>query len=114
MPREELRAMSDLIHAMHAASGPLVPSNEEWHTKPIDADVNMPWRVLIKWRVSTLAGFEGGTKIYVNTIDPWHLRDRVVPHLLELRAEGKIASNISIATECSCDVNSLKYNKALQ
>lgn len=110
---EELRSMSDLIHAMHAATGSLIPCNEEWHCKPIDSDVNMPWRVLIKWRVSTLAGFEGGTKIYVNTIDPWHLRDRVVPRLLELRAEGKIAGTISIATECTCDINSLKYNKAL-
>ncbi|MCI5826120.1 MAG: DUF4921 family protein [Arcanobacterium sp.] len=114
LSNEELRSMSDLIHAMHAATGPLIPCNEEWHCKPIDSDVNMPWRVLIKWRVSTLAGFEGGTKIYVNTIDPWHLRDRVVPQLLQLRAEGKIASTISIATECSCEVNSLKYNKALQ
>lgn len=111
---EELRAMSDLIHAMHAATGALIPSNEEWYCKPIDADVAMPWKVLIKWRVSTLAGFEGGTKIYVNTIDPWTLRDRVVPRLLELRAEGKIAQNINIATECSCKVNSLKYNPLLQ
>lgn len=106
--------MSDLIHAMHAATGPLVPCNEEWYCKPIDADVNMPWRVLLKWRVSTLAGFEGGTKIYVNTIDPWHVRDRVVPRLLELRAEGKISQSINISTECSCRVNSLKYNPALQ
>ena len=113
LSREELRGMSDLIHAMHAATGPLVPCNEEWHCKPIDSDVNMPWRVLIKWRVSTLAGFEGGTKIYVNTIDPWHLRNRVVPRLLELRAAGDIAANISIATECTCTVNSLQYNKAL-
>ncbi len=111
---EELRGMSDLVHAMHAATGPLVPCNEEWYCKPIDADVNMPWKVLLKWRVSTLAGFEGGTKIYVNTIDPWMLRDRVVPKLLELRAEGRIAQNINIATECSCKVNSLKYNRALQ
>ncbi|MDR6939674.1 DUF4921 family protein [Arcanobacterium hippocoleae] len=111
---EELHAMSDLIHAMHAATGPLVPTNEEWYCKPIDADVAMPWKVLIKWRVSTLAGFEGSTKIYVNTIDPWSLRDRVVPRLLELRAEGKIAQNINIATECSCKVNSLKYNPFLQ
>lgn len=111
---EELRAMSDLVHAMHAATGPEIPCNEEWHCKPIDADVNMPWKVLIKWRVSTLAGFEGGTKIYVNTIDPWSLRDRVVPRLLELRAEGKIAQNLAIATECTCEVNSLKYNDYLQ
>lgn len=110
---EELRSVSDLVHAMHAATGVDIPSNEEWYSKPIDLDVPMPWRILLKWRVSTPAGFEGGTKIYVNTIDPWALRDRVVPRLLELRAEGKIASNINIATECSCRVNSLRYNPAL-
>ena len=112
--REEQAAMSDLVHAMHAATGSDVPTNEEWYTKPKDSDVNMPWRILLKWRVSTLAGFEGGSKIYVNTIDPWSLRDRVVPQLLELRAEGKLARNINIATECSCEINALKYNPELQ
>ncbi|NLW14191.1 MAG: DUF4921 family protein [Trueperella sp.] len=112
--RDEKTAMSDLVHAMHAATGTDVPTNEEWYTKPVDSDVNMPWRILLKWRVSTLAGFEGGSKIYVNTIDPWSLRNRVVPRLLELRAEGKLARNINIATECSCEVNALKYNPALQ
>lgn len=111
---EELRDVSDLAHAMHAATGPLIPTNEEWYCQPVDLDVPMPWRILIKWRVSTLAGFEGGTKIYVNTIDPWTLRDKVVPQLLELRAEGRISRSINIATECSCKVNSLKYNRTLQ
>ena len=111
---EELRDVSDLVHAMHAATGVFIPTNEEWYSKPLDLDVAMPWRILIKWRVSTLAGFEGGTKIYVNTIDPWMLRDKVVPKLLELRAEGAIAQSINIATECSCKVNSLKYNPNLQ
>lgn len=68
---------------------------------------------MLKWRVSTLAGFEGGTKIYVNTIDPWTLRDRVVPRLLEARANGEIASSLNIATECACKVNSLRYNPYL-
>jgi hypothetical protein len=31
-----------------------------------------------KWRISNPAGFEGGTKIHVNTIDPWELRRRAV------------------------------------
>lgn len=109
---EEQRAMSDLVHAMHVATGSNIACNEEWHHRPIDLDMPTPWRILIKWRVSTLAGFEGGTKIYVNTIDPWSLRDKVVPRLLEARAEGKIA-NMNIATECSCKVNSLKYNPYL-
>ncbi|GAE69287.1 galactose-1-phosphate uridylyltransferase [Cutibacterium acnes JCM 18909] len=30
----------------------------------------VPWRIILKLRTSTLAGFEGGTKIYVNTISP--------------------------------------------
>jgi galactose-1-phosphate uridylyltransferase len=47
------------------------PRNEEWHYQPPDVDLPMPWRIVLKWRVSTLAGFEGGTKIYLNTIDPW-------------------------------------------
>ena len=99
---------------MHAATGGGIPTNEEWYCAPIDTDVAMPWRILLKWRVSTLAGFEGGTKIYVNTVDPWTLRDKVVPRLLDLRAEGKLASGVSIATECSCRVNSLKYNPYLR
>ncbi len=40
--RAELRGMSDLIHALHAAAGPATPCNEEWHHKPPDADVPMP------------------------------------------------------------------------
>lgn len=110
---EELRGMSDLVHAVHAATTAQVPCNEEWHHKPIDVDVPMPWRILVKWRVSTLAGFEGGTKIYLNTIDPWSLRDRVVTAMLELRDSGRIAPSIKIATECRCETNSLKYNPAL-
>ena len=94
--------MSDLIHACHAATGPAVPCNEEWHYQPPDQDLPMPWRVGVKWRVSTLAGFEGGTKIYLNTIDPWNLRDRVVPELQRLRGEGLIDASIRIATECAC------------
>lgn len=109
----EVRAMSDLIHACHAATGADVPCNEEWHHKPIDVDVPMPWRVMLKWRVSTLAGFEGGTKIYLNTIDPWMLRDKVVPRLERLRDQGKIAADIRIATECECRPNSLRYNPVL-
>jgi galactose-1-phosphate uridylyltransferase len=104
----EVRGMSDLIHAMHAASGPEISSNEEWHYQPIDSDVPQPWRVMLKWRISTLAGFEGATKIYLNTIDPWSLRDRVVSSLFDLRDAEKIA-DIRIATECDCRPNPLRY-----
>ncbi len=111
---DELRGMSNLIHACHAATGVDVPSNEEWHHKPLDVDMPMPWRVMLKWRVSTLAGFEGGTKIYLNTIDPWMLRDRVVPKLFKLRGEGLIAADTRIATECECRPNCLRYNPLLR
>ena len=110
---EEVRAMSDLIHACHAAAGPDVPCNEEWHHKPIDLDMPMPWRVVIKWRVSTLAGFEGGTKIYLNTISPQSIRDRMVAAMYRLRDDGAIAPDLRIATECRLERNSLRYNPFL-
>ena len=98
------------MHACHAATGAEVATNEEWHYQPPDVDLPMPWRIVLKWRVSTLAGFEGGTKIYLNTIDPWALRDRVVRELYPLREQGRIASSIRLATECQCRPNSLRYN----
>ena len=106
----EVRGMSDLIHAAHAAVGPDVACNEEWHHRPPSVDLPQPWRVMIKLRVSTLAGFEGGTKVYINTIDPWGLRDRIVDAMFRLRERGKIASGIAIATECELKRNSLRYN----
>jgi galactose-1-phosphate uridylyltransferase len=112
--QEEIRAMSDMVHAAHAAAGPEVPCNEEWHHKPIDLDMPMPWRVNIKWRVSTLAGFEGGTKIYVNTLSPTDIRDRVVPQLYALRDAGRIDDGIRIAMECATGRNMLRYNPYLR
>ncbi|WP_448073704.1 DUF4921 family protein [Georgenia yuyongxinii] len=104
----ELRAVSDLLHACHAATGAEVPTNEEWHYRPPDAAAAMPWRILLKWRVSTIAGFEGGTKIYLNTLDPWAVRDRVVPRLRELRAAGRTAA-MGIGAECAGGRSSLRY-----
>ncbi len=106
---EEIRAMSDMMQAMHAATGVDVPCNEEWHFRPIDVDLAMPWRVMLKWRVSTLAGFEGATKIYLNTITPVMLRDRVVERLFALRNEHRIADSLLIAFEAPCRPNSLRY-----
>ncbi|SER39877.1 DUF4921 family protein [Corynebacterium cystitidis] len=110
---EEVRGMSDLLHAAHAATGADIASNEEWHHKPVDLDMPMPWRINLKWRVSTLAGFEGGTKVYVNTISPFELRDRVVSAMYKLRDEATIESSIRIATECSAATNVLRYNPML-
>ncbi len=108
---DELRGMSDMLHAMHAATGVAVPSNEEWHYRPIDVDVAMPWRIVLKWRISTLAGFEGATKIYLNTLDPWAIRDRVVPRLQALRDDGRISRDLRIGDEAECRPNSLRYHR---
>lgn len=88
---EELRGVSDLLHAMHAATGANVPCNEEWYHRPPTAREKLRWRILLKWRISTMAGFEGGTRIYLNTIDPWGICDIMIPRLKQLRDEGKIA-----------------------
>ena len=110
---EEINDMSDLVHACHAATGAEVPSNEEWHHRAPDMDVPMPWHINLKWRVSTVAGFEGGTKIYLNTIDPWNLRDRVVPRLHALRKAGQLAPDVKLDIECPAQYNSLLYNPLL-
>jgi galactose-1-phosphate uridylyltransferase len=106
---EEIRGMSDLVHACHAAGGTDISCNEEWYYTPIDGVYKMPWHVLIKWRVNTAAGFEGGTSIYINPIAPLDLRDRLVPNLYRLRDEGRIASSIHIAEECRIYPNPLRY-----
>ena len=105
---EELRGVSDLVHAIHAAMGPDISCNEEWYYSPVDTIVKMPWHVLIKWRVNVPAGFEGGTSIYINPLTPLELRDQVVPRLYELRSKEKI-SRISIAAECQLRPNMLEY-----
>jgi galactose-1-phosphate uridylyltransferase len=96
LTEEQVRDFSDLVHACHAATGVHVPSNEEWHHRPPGIDVPMPLRAVVKWRISTLAGFEGGTKIYVNTIDPWSVRDRAVTRLRELAAQGAVSDRLTI------------------
>ncbi len=105
---EEMRGFSDLLHALHAATGVHVPTNEEWHYRPPTADQPMPWHVVLKWRVSVLAGFEGGTKINVNTIDPYTLRDRTVAALTGLREQGKVAVE-RLGDECSHALGALRY-----
>ena len=93
---DERRDFSDLLHACHAATGVEVPSNEEWHHRPPSLDLPMPLRAVLKWRVSTLAGFEGGTKIYVNTISPWSLHERVASRLEALASAGELSGRLRL------------------
>lgn len=97
---EQLRGVSDMLQALHAATGTKIPTNEEWYYRPPSVDIPMRWRILLKWRISTMAGFEGGTRIYLNTIDPWHVQKRITEKLLELRDRGEIAP-LRIGKECS-------------
>ncbi|MBN2498330.1 MAG: DUF4921 family protein [Deltaproteobacteria bacterium] len=108
---EELRGVSDLVHACHAAQGPKMSCNEEWYYQPRDCLEKIPFHVLIKWRVSNPAGFEGGTRIFINPMRPTDIRDQIVPELFRLRAEGRIAHTIQIAEECPVQPNSLRYNR---
>lgn len=99
LSEKQMRSVSDLLHAMHAATGVDVPCNEEWYHRPPSVRTPMRFRILLKWRISTLAGFEGGTRIYLNTIDPWNVVDKLVPRLLEMREAGTIAP-MKIGKEC--------------
>lgn len=105
---DEVRGISNLLHACHAATGNQTSCNEEWYYTPIDSIYKMPWHVLIKWRINVPAGFEGGTNIYINPVSPIDLRDKIVPRLYKLRDEHKIAA-INIAEECRIVPNPLKY-----
>jgi galactose-1-phosphate uridylyltransferase len=105
---DELRGMSNLVHACHAAMGSQISCNEEWYYTPIDAVYKMPWHVLLKWRVNVPAGFEGGTSIYINPLTPIDLRDRMVPRLYHLRDTGVINS-FRLAEECRLAPNPLQY-----
>lgn len=78
---EQVAGVAALLRTCHIATGDEVPSNEEWHYRPRGFAQEMPWRINIKWRISTLAGFEGGTKININTLSPYDVRDRALSRL---------------------------------
>ncbi len=104
----ELRGVSNLVHACHAAIGGQISCNEEWYYTPIDAVYKMPWHVLLKLRVNVPAGFEGGTSIFINPFTPIDLRDKLVPRMYHLRDTG-VTNNLRIAEECRLAPNPLLY-----
>jgi len=107
--KTELKGISDVVHAIHAATKNSIACNEEWYYTPRDSIIPMPWHILIKWRVNTPAGFEGGTKIFINPIAPIDFRDIIVPRLYDLKEENRIDQNVKIYDESPMRVNCLKY-----
>jgi hypothetical protein len=87
-----------------------VPCNEEWYFRPRGSEVPMPFHVLLKWRVNTPAGFEGGNEIHINPLFPEQVRDRVLPGLKELREEGQLPG-VQLGEECACEDGCLRYDK---
>ncbi len=109
--KEELRGMSDILHAIHCATGSSISCNEEWYYSPQDAIEVMPWHILIKWRTNNPAGFEGGTKIYINPMSPMTQKDIILPRLFEMRDKNRIAKDLRLGNECKSEFNCLKYYK---
>lgn len=106
---DEVRGMSDLIHAVHAALGNQTACNEEWFYTPFDAIYPSPWHVLIKLRIHTPAGFEGNTKIYINPVSPHRLKQTLVESLANCRDAGHISTSIRIGEEVRPRPNPLNY-----
>jgi galactose-1-phosphate uridylyltransferase len=84
---EEIRGLSDLLHAAHRAQGSGLPSNEDWIYAPPDCRERIPWHVYLRWRVNNPSGFEGGTEIYIHPVTPFQMRDSLLPRLEEIRAK---------------------------
>lgn len=108
---EEVRGVSEIVRACHAAIGSRISVNEEWYYAPIDSIYKMPWHINIKLRVNVPAGFEGGTGIFINPVTPVEMRDILVPRLYRVREERRCPQNIRIAEECLIVSNPLKYYK---
>ncbi len=96
---QELRGMSDLIHAVHAAFGAHESVNEEWYYQPIQSDIKSPWFVLIRRRNHRHAGIESITDIFPDEYGPVDLKNILLGKMFKLRAQQKIA-HFALDTEC--------------
>lgn len=104
---EELQGISNLIYGCHKALGNKSASNEEWLYQPMDCTVPLPFQVRVKWRVQPTAGFEGATEIYINPINLFEFRDRLIQTFQQLKTEG-IITDIAIGKECPIAWDSLE------
>lgn len=110
--REQVDGISDVLHALHCALGRHTPANEEWYHRPVELGTPMRFRILLKRRTSTIAGFEGSTRIYLNSIDPWTLREEVVEQLVQKWREGRIAESLQIGNDYRLPPNPLGNHSA--
>ncbi len=107
---DELRGMSDVIHAVHAAFGAREAVNEEWYYQPPQAAVRTPWYVLIRWRNHRHAGIENITDIFPDEYGPVDLKNILLGKMLKWREEKKIAS-LALDAECDAGDFLLHYNE---
>lgn len=106
--KEEVRGISDIVHAVHAALGTNKSVNEEWYYSPPRSGLLVPWYILIKWRNHHLAGIEGITNIFPNEFSPLDIKERLAEKMLDLRRAGRIA-NLKIDSECNSGDFALLY-----
>lgn len=92
LPDDTIRGVSDIVHALHAALGSQEACNEEWYYTPQDADVDIPWYILLKWRKNRHAGIEGSTRLYVDVFRPEDIRDLMIDRLKQQQRDGHIAA----------------------
>ncbi len=107
----EIRGVSDVVHAVHAAFGREKPLNEEWYYSPPSAITRLPWYIILKWRNHRLAGIEGITGLYPNEFSPLDIKEMLLPRLFDLRREQRIA-RVNIGDECKKDDAALNYWRA--
>ncbi len=105
---EEIRGVSDIVHAVHAAFGREKPLNEEWYYSPPSETTRLPWYIVLKWRNHRLAGIEGITGLYPNEFSPLDIKEMLLSRLLDLRGKGRIAK-INIGKECKKQKAALNY-----
>ena len=108
---DEVRGMSDVVHAVHAALGSDKSMNEEWYYSSPQTEMTLPWYVLIKWRNHRLAGIEGIMGIFPNEYSPRDVKEMFVEALLKQRETGTIAQ-LNIGDECRKEDGILNYSRA--
>lgn len=106
--KDEIQNVSNIVHAIHKAAGRTTPTNEEWHYTPKNNGVKIPWHILIKFRTNIIAGFEGGTNIFVNPLSLEYLRDQMVDRFRDLLTRGEIG-DMHIGNECKTPLDVLEY-----